>query len=96
MRRTDSLLVLVIIFNRTTASLNSNHGYRDDMHLGGTAHEIIGREAAGLVSGNKTVNANAREQEMSKAAVNGKNTAAGVVGHTTGSLIFGLHFPPEK
>ena len=59
------------------------------MHLGGTAHEIIGREAAGLVNGNKTVNANAREQEMSKAAVNGN-------GHTIGSMYFGLHFPPEK
>ena len=59
------------------------------MHLGGTAHEIIGREAARLVNGNKTVNAHAREQEMSKAAVNGN-------GHIVDSLNFGLYFPPEK
>jgi len=59
------------------------------MHLGGTAHEIIGREAAGLVNGNKTANAYAREQEMSKAAVNGN-------GHTVDSLNFGLRFPPKK
>jgi len=59
------------------------------MHLGSTAHEIMGREAGGLVNGNKTVNAYARGQEMSKAAVNGN-------GHTIDSLNFGLHFPPEK
>lgn len=89
MRQTDLPLVLVTIFNRTAASFRSNRGYRDDMHLGGTAHEIIGREAAGLINGNKTANAYAREQKMSKAAVNSN-------GHTVDSPNFGLHFPPEK
>ncbi|OCL06147.1 hypothetical protein AOQ84DRAFT_399180 [Glonium stellatum] len=72
----------------TKCNKPTRHLFWDDMHLGGTAHGLIGREAAGLVNGNKTVNEYAREQKMSKAAINGNR-------HNMDSLNFRLHFPPE-
>lgn len=59
---------------------------RDDIHLSGPAHELIGKEAARLVQANETINSDARQARLQSPTDEKKKDKKGA--------IFELKFPP--
>lgn len=62
------------------------------MHLGGTAHALIGKNAGELIVGNDTVNADAIKQKMDS----GSQGSATQGLRKWQGLAFRLKFPPTQ